>query len=150
MNTGQMIARLRTQAELTQEQLAAELIVSRDLVSKWETGKSMPNYKMILKLAERFSVRADVLFDKEQVLAQELSDCVPAGTEPDPARLKKAVNDFLSALPVRERSVFIRRYYYFEDASEIGSEYGIKESTVRTILLRTRKKLKKHMKGESL
>ena len=147
MKTGQTIAALRTESNITQEQLAAELFVSRDLVSKWETGKSMPDYKMLLKIAARFSVDVDVLFDKDATLQKELSACVPADCTLDAFALKTAVNGFLSTLSVRDRTVFIRRYYYFEDAAEIGAAYGIKEGTVRTILLRTRKKLKKFMKG---
>ena len=150
MKTGQAIAALRTKANLTQEALAAQLFVSRDLISKWETGKSMPNYKMILKLSELFSVGVDEIFDKEQLLLEELSECIPAGAEADPARLNRTLNDFLATLSVRDRAVFLRRYYYFEDASEIGEKYSIREGNVRTILLRTRKKLKKYMKGSYL
>ena len=147
MKTGQTIAALRTKANMTQEQLAARLYVSRDLVSKWETGKSPPNYKMILKMAELFSVGAEVLFDKEQVLREELAPCIPSGCGVDPDGLTETVNGFLSSLSVRDRVVFIRRYYFFEDASDIGAEYGIKEGYVRTILMRTRKKLEKYLKG---
>lgn len=53
LKTGQRIAPLRAQANLTREQLAALLFVSRDPVSEWETEKSMPNYKMILKTGRR-------------------------------------------------------------------------------------------------
>ncbi len=107
----------------------------------------MPDYRMLLKIAERFSVGVEALFDKDATLRQELSACIPSDCEPDAFALKTAVNGFLSTLSVRDRTVFIRRYYYFEDACEIGAAYGIKEGTVRTILLRTRKKLKKFMKG---
>ena len=147
MKTGQAIAALRTRSNITQEQLSSELFVSRDLVSKWETGKSTPDYKTLLKIAARFGVAIEELFDKDQVLKDELSACIPPGCEMDPLGLKNAVNGFLSTLSVRDRAVFIRRYYYFEDAAEIGAEYGIKEGTVRAILLRSRKKLKKNMKG---
>ncbi|MBQ6065669.1 MAG: helix-turn-helix domain-containing protein [Clostridia bacterium] len=132
---------------MTQEQLAAELFVSRDLVSKWETDKSPPNYKMILKMAELFSVEVEVLFDKDRILTEELAACVPADKAVGAKELKEAVNGFLSSLSVRDRAVFIRRYYFFEDASEIGAEYGIGEGYVRTILMRARKKLKNYMKG---
>ena len=147
MKTGQAIAALRMQANMTQEQLAARLFVSRDLVSKWETGKSPPDYQMILKMAELFSVRVDALFDKDQVLTKELASCVPFGYTVDADDLKAAVNAFLSGLSVRDRAVFVRRYYFFEDAAEIGAAYGISDGYVRTILMRTRKKLKKYMKG---
>ena len=147
LTTGQTIAALRTKANMTQEQLAAELFVSRDLVSKWETDKSPPNYKMILKMAELFSVEVEVLFDKDRILTEELAACVPADKAVGAKELKEAVNGFLSSLSVRDRAVFIRRYYFFEDASEIGAEYGIGEGYVRTILMRARKKLKNYMKG---
>ena len=147
LETGQTIATLRKNANMTQEQLAEKLYVSRDLVSKWETGNSPPNYKMLLKLAELFSVEVDALFDKDQILKEELSSCIPTDEFVDTEKLKEAVNTFLHSLPVRDRSVFVRRYYFFEDASEISAEYGVSEGHVRTILMRTRKKLKKHLKG---
>ena len=150
MKTGQTIAALREKANMTQEQLAAKLFVSRDLVSKWETDKSPPNYKMILKLAELFSVGTDVLLDKDKILAEELAPCVPEEEKADPEALKEAVDAFLSSLSARDRSVFIRRYYFFEDASEIGAAYGISAGYVRTILMRTRRKLKQYMKGALL
>ena len=147
LKTGQAIAALRTNANMTQEQLAARLFVSRDLVSKWETDKSPPNYQMILKMAKLFSVRVDVLFDKDRVLTEELSACIPVGLSVDAEALKATVNDFLSSLSARDRAVFIRRYYCFEDAAEIGEKYGISAAYVRTVLMRTRKKLKKYLKG---
>lgn len=147
MKTGQAIAALRTKANMTQEQLAAKLFVSRDLVSKWETGKSPPNYRMILKLAELFSVGVDALFDKDQILTEELSSCIPMDENVDSEVLKETVNTFLYSLSERDRFVFVRRYYFFEDASEISAEYGVSEGHVRTILMRTRKKLKKYLKG---
>ena len=132
---------------MTQEQLAARLFVSRDLVSKWETGKSPPNYKMILKLAELFSVGVDTLFDKDQILTEELASSIPTVANVDTEVLKEAVNTFLYSLSARDRFIFVRRYYFFEDASEISAEYGVSEGHVRTILMRTRKKLKKYLKG---
>ena len=147
MKTGQAIAALRIKANMTQEQLAARLFVSRDLVSKWETGKSPPNYRMILQLAELFSVGVDALFDKDQILTEELAPCLPFGYTVSAEDLRDAVNTFLSYLSARDRAVFVRRYYFFEDAAEIGEAYGIGEAYVRTILMRTRKKLKKYLKG---
>lgn len=147
MKTGQTIAQLRTKANMTQEQLAAALFVSRDLVSKWETGKSPPNYQMILKLSELFSVDVGILFNKNQILTEELASCIPEGCEVNGEDLNAAINSFLSTLSARDRSVFFRRYYFFEDASEIGVEYEVSEAHVRTILMRTRKKLKNYLKG---
>ena len=147
MKTGQAIAALRKSENMTQEQLAAKLFVSRDLVSKWETDKSPPAYPMILKMAELFSVEPDVLFDRDGALTRELDRCVPAGGTVGADALREAVNTFLATLSARDRAVFMRRYYFFEDAPEIGEAYGINEAYVRTILMRTRKKLKRFLKG---
>ncbi len=77
MQTGQQIAKLRTQAGLTQEALAEKLFVSRDLISKWETGKSRPDYKTVLVLARLFSVEPDTLVDRASILSEELASAIP-------------------------------------------------------------------------
>lgn len=146
MLTGQKIARLRTEADLTQEQLAGKLYVTRELVSKWETGKRNPDYKMILKIAEIFNVKAEDIFNQNDNLLKELSDFIPDKYNKNSAELTTVLNAFLATLNIRDRSVFVRRYYFFEDIPVIAEEYKIKESYIRTILMRTRKKLKKYFK----
>ncbi len=146
MLTGQKIAKLRQEANLTQEQLAEKLYITRELVSKWETGKRNPDYKMILKISEILNVKEEDIFSKSDGLLKELSDFIPDKYNNNSTELTEAINTFLATLNVRDRSVFIRRYYFFEDISVIAEEYKIKESNVRTILMRTRRKLKKYFK----
>ena len=148
MQTGQIIAKLRTAADLSQNQLAEALFVSRDLVSKWETGRRLPEYQMILAMAKLFSVDPETLIDKDAILADELSCLLPIGCPADGETLKNDLNLFLGTLRERDRSVFIRRYYFLEDPAQIGDAYGIKANYVRTILARTRRKLKKYLKEE--
>lgn len=59
---------LRGRSKLTQEQLAERLNVSRQSVSKWESGLSFPEMDTILKLCELFAVSMDTLLrgDAEQ------------------------------------------------------------------------------------
>ena len=52
---------LRSRQGLTQEQLAESLDVSRQSVSKWESGLSFPEMDTILKLCDLFSVSMDTL-----------------------------------------------------------------------------------------
>ena len=52
---------LRTQRELSQEDLAAALGVSRHSVSKWETGQSVPDLDKIIRMADLFGVSVDEL-----------------------------------------------------------------------------------------
>lgn len=144
MQTGQIITALRMKANLTQEQLAEKLFVSRDLVSKWETGKRRPDYQTVLRLAEVFSVDPDEIVRKDLLLLRELADCLPPGIGSD--ALTAHLNAFLQTLSVRDRAVFVRRYYFMEEPAVIGERYGIRENYVRTLLMRMRKKLRRYLK----
>lgn len=50
--TGNTIRRLREKKRITQKQLADMLAVSDKTVSKWETGKGLPDIGIIKELAE--------------------------------------------------------------------------------------------------
>jgi len=58
---GELLKELREYASITQTQLAEKLSTSQDTISLWERGKSFPDYWHIRKLAEAFSVSADIL-----------------------------------------------------------------------------------------
>ena len=61
MTLGEKILALRTQKEMSQEELAAALEVSRQSVSKWETNQSVPDLDKIIRLADLFGVTVDEL-----------------------------------------------------------------------------------------
>ena len=61
MTLGEKILALRTQKEMSQEDLAAALEVSRQSVSKWETDQSVPDLDKIIRLADLFGVTVDQL-----------------------------------------------------------------------------------------
>lgn len=63
---GRFIAKKRKEQSLTQEQLAERLGVSNKTVSKWETGKCMPDYSMINMLCEELKISVSELMDGEE------------------------------------------------------------------------------------
>ena len=63
--TGKFIAQKRKEKSLTQEQLAEKLGVSNKTVSKWETGKFMPDYSVVKILCEELGVTIAELMDGE-------------------------------------------------------------------------------------
>lgn len=65
MTFGEKISNLRTNMDLSQEQLAEMLQVSRQSVSKWEMDIALPQIDKILQLCELFGVSADTLLRKE-------------------------------------------------------------------------------------
>ena len=69
MTIGQKIAILRTAMQISQEQLAERLEVSRQSVSKWESDQSVPEVGKILQLSALFNVTTDDLLRDEIPLA---------------------------------------------------------------------------------
>lgn len=61
MSLSEKILSLRTQLGLSQEELAEQLAVSRQSVSKWETGQSVPDLDKLIKLADLFGISVDEL-----------------------------------------------------------------------------------------
>ena len=53
---GAFLKDLRKEKEITQEQLAEELGVSGRTISRWETGKNMPDISLLVEIAEFFDV----------------------------------------------------------------------------------------------
>lgn len=65
MTLGQKIYQLRTQAGLSQEDLAEKTGVSRQSVSKWETDASIPELEKLLQLSKLFGITLDALVRDE-------------------------------------------------------------------------------------
>lgn len=61
MNIGVKIKALRKGRDLTQEQLAAQLHVSPQAISKWENGIAMPDIMLLPVIASYFGVSTDYL-----------------------------------------------------------------------------------------
>lgn len=61
MNLGEKIYKLRVEKNLSQADLAEALEVSRQSISKWETGSSVPELDKMVKLSEIFQVSLDEL-----------------------------------------------------------------------------------------
>lgn len=59
---GQIIRKLRKEKNLTQEDLAMQLGITYQAVSKWENGAGMPDISQVVPLAHIFGVSTDVLF----------------------------------------------------------------------------------------
>ena len=61
MTLGQRIAQYRKAMGISQEELGGRLGVSRQAVSKWETGTADPSTSNLLALAKLFGVPAEEL-----------------------------------------------------------------------------------------
>ena len=65
MKLGEKLQQLRKQSGLSQEQLAAQLTVSRQAVSKWELDETMSDTENVVQLSRIFGVSCDYLLREE-------------------------------------------------------------------------------------
>ncbi len=87
MNIADRIINLRKQKGWSQEELAERLDVSRQSVSKWESGVSIPDINRILQMSEIFGVTTDYLLkgDNKDSLnytkLSEVKNCILSDTQ---------------------------------------------------------------------
>ena len=72
MEIGQKLKAARVKLNLTQEQVAAELFVSRQTISNWENEKSYPDILSIIKLSDLYSVSLDELLKGDRKMIEHL------------------------------------------------------------------------------
>lgn len=68
MELSEKIQKLRKEHNLTQEQLAEQLFVSRTAISKWETGRGTPSMESLKQLAKLFHITLDQLLSTEEII----------------------------------------------------------------------------------
>lgn len=68
MTLAEKLYMLRKKAGLSQEQLADQLNVSRQAISKWESGKSVPESDKLVSVSNYFSVSLDYLLKEDHEL----------------------------------------------------------------------------------
>lgn len=68
MDFNEKLQYLRKQKNMTQEQLAERLFVSRTAVSKWESGKGYPNIESLKCIAEVFEITIDQLLSGDELI----------------------------------------------------------------------------------
>ena len=86
------------------------------------------------------------------VALEELEMCIPGGTDPvkevEAKELARAISAFLRTLPYIQRKVFLMRYFEMADLTRIQEEFQISSSKAKSMLHRTRKKLKTYLQEE--
>ena len=88
---GKFISQLRKEKGLTQKQLGEELLISDKTVSKWETGKGMPEVSLMLPLCEKLGINVNELLTGERI--------------PDEDYKKKAEENIMDIMREKEESI---------------------------------------------
>ena len=72
MKIADRIKNARIQKEYTQEQAAENLLVSRQTVSNWENGKSLPDIISIIRMSELYELSLDELMKGDKALLKKI------------------------------------------------------------------------------
>ena len=119
-------------------------------------GKITRNLSLDYFKARKSAKRGNSLF---QVSLDEINECVPAGStgygsgfddETEARRVGECINRFLRKQSHEVRDVFICRYFYSDSIGEITRRFGLSESKITSMLLRTRIKLRRFLESEGI
>jgi transcriptional regulator with XRE-family HTH domain len=72
MDLGSRIKEARERQNLSQDELAEKMNISRQAISKWETGKSYPDIEKILELSDIFNLSLDELVKGDKTFQENL------------------------------------------------------------------------------
>ena len=102
---GTFLKELRKEKNITQEQLADKMMVSRRTVSRWETGSNMPDLDILIDISEFYGVDLKEILNgerKTQTVNSEMKETVLQVAEysnDDKEKLVKRINlIFIAAL----------------------------------------------------
>ena len=101
-------------------------------ISRWRSGQTIKRGKGQISIA-----------------IDELDYCLSSGFSLEEhyinSELKSLLNEFLGGLKDTERRVFLCRYWYLDSVSDIADQFGFSQSKTKSMLLRTRNKLKRYL-----
>ena len=98
MAFGERLQAVRRRNEMTQEEFAAQLKVSRQAVSKWESARGYPEIEKIIYICNRYGTTMDELFADEVPKAGRESEPTEKGGAFQSRPLKKILSDFFANL----------------------------------------------------
>lgn len=151
----------RTAMNILEDSSDAEECVSSSLLKAWEAipparpdmlGAYLTKISRNLAINKWKSNTAARRGGGEMVLMlSELEDCVPSAQSHEPekmyeaSQLNQAINSYLASMDQTARVVFVLRYFHGESIRNICDRFGMSESKVKSLLFRSRNKLKAHL-----
>ena len=86
------------------------------------------------------------------LVLDELADCIACASDVETAietqEAARIIAEFLASLPITERRVFLRRYWYMSAVADIARDFTSSESRITSMLHRTRAKLRQKLESE--
>ncbi len=87
------------------------------------------------------------------VSLDELDECIPGGDHMEKQNAEEVgacISEFLRGQKPLERRAFVCRYFYSESIAQIAERFGVSEGQIKSMLFRTRGKLKLFLEQEGI
>ena len=111
MSFGDRLQALRRSTNMTQEEFAQQLKVSRQAVSKWESSRGYPEIEKIIYICNHYGITPNELFQDEVPLAQNTPQPETQHSEADhpleSQKLKNALSNFFTNLSPHNQQLFV-------------------------------------------
>ncbi len=152
----------RTSFELLNSREDAEECVNDTYLAAWNRmPKERPVYlgAFLTRIVRNISITRFRFNYREKrgsspELIDELTECIPDGDgldrELENKRLAETIRAFVASLDNEKRAVFVRRYFWSQEVSQIADETRLSESNVKTTLFRLRGALRERLMKEGL
>lgn len=137
---GKFISACRKEKGFTQMQLAEKLNITNRAVSKWETGKSMPDVSLMLDLCNILGITVNELLSGERIIMEDYQKRAEENLMELQAKKEKAqgeYNSILKILIVTFSSFFVLNMVlnYFFPEINFNNLLGLPSIAIAAILL---------------
>ncbi len=122
MNIGEQIRIRRTELNITQQDLADRLNVSRSAVSNWETNKNYPDLQIIVQVSEELNISLDALLKGDANVVKKI-----AKDTTESRKLKGRAKKLIAAVVVLAAVLFGTLFLFFGWSGEVSKEDQVKE-----------------------
>ena len=124
---GTFLKELRKEKNITQEELAEKMCVSRRTVSRWETGNNMPDLDILIDIAEYYDVDLREILDgerKDERMDKEMKDTVLKVADFSKEQEAKVIKRIHIMFWMGFLAAIIFLITFFMDKSDAGDLWG--------------------------
>lgn len=125
MNIGEQIKSRRMDLDITQQDLADRLNVSRSAISNWETNKNYPDLQIIVQISEELQISLDELLKGDADVVKKISNDTT-----ESKRLRGRAKKLVAVVSVLAVMLLAAVYLFFGWSGEIKKAEQVKDMRI--------------------
>lgn len=101
-----------------------------------------------MELSNAMKRSADAVISLSEIEATLPDDSIAPSIED--GEIGKLISKFLWSEKELDRNIFLRKYWFFDSISDIAEQYSMNENTVKSVLFRSRNRLRDYLRKEGI